>query len=92
MKTLCALGTAATLLVSCLAVRADLTKDSSVTFPATGALPSKHAPDRPAKDFHSPEEVYAIFATPERSLEQINKIQAEMVEGKFASPHRIGGT
>jgi lysophospholipase L1-like esterase len=86
MRTLCVLSAAATLLVSCLAAQADLSKDSPMTFPATGALPSKHAPDRPAKDFQSPEEGYAIFGTPERSLEQINKIQAEMVEGKFAPP------
>ena len=34
----------------------------------------------------SPEPDYSIFETPERSLEQIAKIQAEMVKGEFTPP------
>lgn len=79
-------GTVAMLLVFSLAARADLMKDSPVTFPAKGALPSKYPPDCPSKDRQTPEEGYAIFGTPERSLAQIDKIQAEMVPGKFTPP------
>jgi hypothetical protein len=64
----------------------DLMKDSPVPFPEKGALPSKHPLDRPSGQRSSPEEGYAIFGTPERSLEQIDKIQAEMVKGEFAPP------
>jgi lysophospholipase L1-like esterase len=60
--------------------------DSPVTFPERGALPSKHRPDRSSKDRETPEEGYSIFGTPERSLEQIATIQAEMPAGRFTPP------
>lgn len=64
---------------------ADMMQDSPVKFPDKGALPSKYPPD--VKTRHeSPEPDYAIFETPERSLEQIAKIQAEMVKGEFTPP------
>ena len=62
--------------------------DSPVTFPDKGALPSKHRPDRPSQNRERPEEGYVIFPTPERSLEQIATIQAEMPEGRFTAPER----
>lgn len=64
----------------------DMMADSPVTFPERGALPSKHPPDRPSQDRETPEEGYAIFGTPERSLEQIATIQAEMPPGTFTPP------
>lgn len=64
-------------------VRADMKSDSPVTFPAKGALPAKFPPDRPSKDRQTPEEGYYMFGSPERSLEQIAKIQAEMPGGNF---------
>lgn len=63
----------------------DMMKDSPVTFPAKGALPAKYPPDCPSKR-ESPEKDYSIFATPERSLEQIARIQSEMVRGAFTPP------
>jgi len=64
---------------------ADMMKDSPVTFPDKGALPSKHPPD--VKTWHeSPEKDYSIFGTPQRSLAQIAAIQAEMVQGEFTPP------
>lgn len=67
---------------------ADMMADSPVKFPAKGALPAKYRPDRPSKDRDRPEEGYFIFGTPERSLEQINKIRAEMPTGTFTPPAR----
>jgi lysophospholipase L1-like esterase len=66
-------------------VRADMMKDSPVIFPAKGPLPSKYPPDIRTKR-EVPEKDYAIFGTPERSLGQIAKIQAEMVKGTFTPP------
>lgn len=66
--------------------RADMMADSPVTFPEKGALPSKYPPDVDLKDRTVPEEGYSIFGTPQRSLEQIKKIQSEMVPGKFTPP------
>ena len=64
---------------------ADLMKDSPVTFPEKGAIPSKDPPD--VKTWNeSPEKDYSIFGTPQRSLEQIAKIQAGMIPGKFTPP------
>ncbi|MGB9595130.1 MAG: SGNH/GDSL hydrolase family protein [Candidatus Poribacteria bacterium] len=60
--------------------------DSPVTFPKEGALPAKYPPDQPSKDWQIPEEGYYIFSSPERSLEQIAIIQAEMPKGKFSIP------
>jgi lysophospholipase L1-like esterase len=65
---------------------ADMKADSPVTFPEKGALPSQYPPDRPSKDRETPEEGYSIFSTPERSLEQIAAIQAEMPAGEFTPP------
>lgn len=77
------LAAAALCLASCaLVTRADMMKDSPVTFPAKGALPSKYPPDVPTKHM-SPEKDYSIFGTPQRSLGQIAKIRAEMVNGQF---------
>jgi len=71
----------------CLALSAtavaDMMADSPVTFPEKGCLPSKFPPDRHSKDRQTPEEGYYLFGTPERSLEQIEKIQAEMPKGTF---------
>ena len=57
---------------------ADLMKDSPVAFPEKGALPSKSPPDVKTWS-ESPEKDYSIFGTPQRSLAQIAKIQAEML-------------
>lgn len=62
---------------------ADMAADSPVTFPKQGALPPKYPPDRPSRDFTAPEPDYYLFSTPQRSLEQIRKIQAEMPRGEF---------
>jgi len=64
---------------------ADMMKDSPVKFPEKGALPSKYPPDIKTQR-ESPEPDYSIFGTPERSLEQIARIQAEMVKGEFTPP------
>lgn len=61
-------------------------KDSPVTFPKEGALPAKYSPDRSAKGNEAAEKDYYIFSTPERSLEQITKIQSEMLKGEFTTP------
>jgi len=71
--------------VSAMAARADLMKDSPVKFPDKGALPSKYPPDVAVKSFPA-EPDYYVFESPCRSLEQIEKIQAEMIPGKFAAP------
>lgn len=65
---------------------ADMMADSPVKFPDKGALPSKNPPDQPWKHWVTPEEGYSIFGTPERSLAQIRKIQAEMAPGEFTPP------
>lgn len=64
----------------------DMQKDSPVFFPKEGALPAKYLPDQGAKDGTAPEEGYYLFSTPERSLEQIAKIQQEMPAGEFTAP------
>ena len=69
-----------------LVARADMMKDSPAKFPAKGALPSKYPPDVQTKH-ESPEKDYSIFGTPQRSLAQIAKIQAEMVKGQFTPPN-----
>lgn len=66
-------------------VSADMSKDSPVTFPKQGALPAKYPPDRGGKG-EPAEKDYYIFPTPQRSLEQIAKIQAEMPKGEFTAP------
>lgn len=63
----------------------DMMADSPVTFPEEGPIPAKFPPDRPgAKE--DVEEDYFLFATPERSLEQIAAIREEMPGGSFAPP------
>lgn len=59
--------------------------DSPVKFPKSGALPAKFPPDVQVKHFPA-EKDYYIFETPERSLAQIEKIQAEMPAGKMDVP------
>lgn len=69
-----------------LFVFGDMMADSPVTFPKEGPLPAKYPPDQPSKEREIPEEGYYIFSTPERSLEQIATIQAEMPKGNFSIP------
>ena len=59
--------------------------DSPVTFPKRGALPSKFPPDVKT-DRRIPEEGYSISGSPNRSLKQVNAIQAEMPKGDFTPP------
>ena len=66
--------------------KADLMADSPVKFPEQGPLPAKYPPDQSAKTNEAPELDYYLFRTPERSLGQIAKIQAEMPAGEFAPP------
>jgi lysophospholipase L1-like esterase len=65
---------------------ADMMKDSPVKFPEKGALPAKFPADLPSKEHEPAEDGYYIFSTPERSLAQIEKIQAEMPRGEFTPP------
>lgn len=78
----------ATLLACCVTTvaRADMAKDSPVTFPASGALPARFPPDISAKAFGPVEEGYYLFSTPERSLDQISRVQAAMPRGRFTKP------
>lgn len=69
-------------LAACV-VMADMTADSPVKFPETGCLPAKYPPDQAARDGRSPEAGDYVFSSPERSLEQIRAIQAEMPAGKM---------
>ncbi|MBL9128583.1 MAG: hypothetical protein JNL97_13095, partial [Verrucomicrobiales bacterium] len=64
----------------------DMLADSPVRFPEQGALPSKHPPDRGGAPNEATEKDYLIFRTPERSLEQIARIAAEMPLGSFTPP------
>jgi lysophospholipase L1-like esterase len=72
--------------LACGPAWADMMADSPVKFPEKGALPSKHPPDVPSKDRLAPEKDYYLFSTPERSLAQIARIQAEMIKGQFDAP------
>ena len=65
---------------------ADMMADSPVTFPKQGALPAKYPPDVQSEESEVPEEGYYLFSTPQRSLEQIAAIQAEMPKGNFTPP------
>jgi hypothetical protein len=67
---------------------ADLKADSPVTFPERGALPAKYPPDEPDRDATHPEKDYSLSRSPERSLDQIAKIQSEMPDGRFTPPPR----
>jgi hypothetical protein len=64
----------------------DMNADSPVKFPKEGCLPARYPPDRPAQDGREPEPGTYLFRTPERSPEQIRKIQAQMPAGKFTPP------
>ena len=70
----------------CAPAAADMMADSPVKFPESGPLPAKFPADESAKDYHAPEKDYAIHSSPERSLAQIEKIQAEMPKGEFTPP------
>jgi hypothetical protein len=59
-----------------------LDADSPVKFP----VKSKFPPDRPDRNGKAPEKDYYLCSTPERSLDQIGKIQAEMPAGQFTPP------
>jgi len=76
----------APLVAPAAAARADMAADSPVKFPESGPLPAKFPPDESAKDYAVPERDYAIHSSPERSLGQIQKIQAEMPAGRFTPP------
>lgn len=58
--------------------------DSPVKFPQKGPIKSKYPPDIKAPREES-EKDYFIFASPCRSIEQINAIQKEMPKGKFTA-------
>ncbi|MDD4871380.1 MAG: SGNH/GDSL hydrolase family protein [Kiritimatiellae bacterium] len=66
-------------------VQASMTNDSPVKFPEKGCLPAKYPPDVSTKG-NTPEKDYFLFGTPQRSLEQVNKILAEMPCGEFTPP------
>ena len=74
------------LLLGALPANGDMAADSPVKFPATGCLPAKYPPDESAARYESPEEGYSIFSTPERSVAQIRRIQADMSRGAFTAP------
>ncbi|MBM3494653.1 MAG: SGNH/GDSL hydrolase family protein [Armatimonadetes bacterium] len=82
------IGTAAVLVTAVAPLHAtgDMGADSPVAFPAQGALPSRFPPDRPSREGYVSEPEYYIFGTPERSLEQISAIRAQMPRGRFAPP------
>ena len=86
MKTILSFLLLASLSVACSLAFADLMADSPVKFPKEGALPAKYPPDQPAQDFQIIEKDYFLFGTPERSLKQIDQIQAEMPVGQFTPP------
>ncbi len=58
--------------------------DSPITFPKSGPLPPKYEPDVEVVEMPV-EQDYFLFASPARSLAQINTIQAEMPTGKFGT-------
>jgi lysophospholipase L1-like esterase len=59
--------------------------DSPVKFPEKGPMPSKYPPDIKAPREES-EKDYFIFASPCRSIEQIDEIQRDMPKGEFTVP------
>ncbi|WP_373514472.1 SGNH/GDSL hydrolase family protein [Persicitalea sp.] len=59
--------------------------DSPLTFPDKGPNPPKYEPDLTVEEMPV-EQDYFLFASPARSLAQINKIQAEMPPGEFTLP------
>jgi hypothetical protein len=83
--TMCGAVVAWCVILNVFTARADLMKDSPVTFPEKGALPSKYPPDVRTERYPS-ENDYSLFTSPGRSPEQIDTIQAEMIEGEFTPP------
>ena len=75
----------ALLLLSASTLRADLMKDSPVTFPEKGALPARFSPDVKTESLPV-EPDYFLFTSPCRSREQIGRIRAEMPPGHFSAP------
>jgi hypothetical protein len=71
--------------LSAFTARADLMEDSPVKFPEKGALPSQYPPDVKT-DRYPAETDYGLSESPCRSLEQIDRIQAEMIQGEFTLP------
>jgi len=69
---------------------ADMVSDSPVTFPKQGALPAKFPPDQPSQEREKAEEGYYIFSSPQRSLEQIERIQVEMPKGDRVHANEYG--
>jgi len=72
--------------IASVGLYADMMADSPVKFPKQGALPAKYPPDRASRTNEATEADYYIFSSPERSLEQIRTIQAEMPPGRFTPP------
>ena len=62
-----------------------MSADSPVSFPKEGALPAKFPPDVKEESWPVEKEYY-LFSSPCRSLAQIQKIQAQMPDGKFTPP------
>jgi hypothetical protein len=60
--------------------------DSPVKFPESGPLPALFPPDAPAESFDPGEPDCHFFASPERSLAQVKRIQAAMPAGRFTPP------
>ncbi len=59
--------------------------DSPVVFPKNGPVAAKFTPDLQAADYPAENEYYR-FSSPNRSVRQIDAIQAEMPEGRFTPP------
>jgi hypothetical protein len=83
--TAAAIGLALLSGVGAAAPPSGMMKDSPVTFPEKGPLKAKYPPDV-STNREVPEKDYSIFGTPQRSLAQIAKIQAEMPKGEFTPP------
>ncbi len=60
--------------------------DSPVEFPAQGALPARFPSDLKVEQFDPGEPDYYLFGSPERSLAQVDQIQAAMPPGRFTPP------
>ena len=60
--------------------------DSPVEFPTQGALPARFPSDLKVEQFDPGEPDYYLFESPERSLAQVNQIQAAMPPGRFTPP------
>ena len=60
--------------------------DSPVKFPERGALPALFPPDVKSERHDPGEPDFFLFESPERSLEQIRRIQSAMPSGRFQAP------